>query len=119
MRDDMLFIDGELVDMDDNTKVTLNYKSNIFSDLSKIVSNNSYTIKLPGTVHNQRIFGHADLPASGSTYPRVFHKARYFRNGVEILSDALAVLISSGETFDVALTWGNAAVFEPLVKSEK
>lgn len=119
MRNEMLFIDGELVDMNDNTKITLNYKSNIFSDLSKIVSNNSYTIKLPTTVHNQRIFKHADLPASSSTYPRFFHKARYFRNGVEILSDALAVLISSGGTFDIALTWGNSSVFEPLVKSEK
>ena len=45
MRNDMLFIDGKLVDLDDNTKITLNFKSNIFTDLSKIVSNNSYTIK--------------------------------------------------------------------------
>lgn len=119
MRNDMLFIDGELVDMDDNTKITLNYKSNIFSDISKIVSNNSYTIKLPPTVHNQRIFEHADLPSSGSTYPRSFHKARYFRNGVEVLTDAMAVLISSGTSFDIALTWGNSSVFEPLIKSEK
>ena len=39
MRNDELYIDGHLVDMDDDTKVTLNYKSNIFTDLSKIVSN--------------------------------------------------------------------------------
>ena len=45
MRNDLLFIDGELVDLDDSTKITLNYKSNLFTDLSKIVSNNSYTIK--------------------------------------------------------------------------
>lgn len=119
MRNDELYIDGWLVDLDVNTKITLNYKSNVFSDISKIVSNNSYTIKLPNTVHNQRVFEHADIPASGSTYPRVFHKARYFRNGIELLPDALAVLISSGESFDIALTWGNSSVFEPLVKSEK
>ena len=52
MRNDLLFIDGELVDLDDSTKITLNYKSNLFTDLSKIVSNNSYTIKLPKTVRN-------------------------------------------------------------------
>lgn len=63
MRNDLLFIDGELVDLDDSTKITLNYKSNLFTDLSKIVSNNSYTIKLPKTVRNQRIIQHADLPA--------------------------------------------------------
>lgn len=27
MRNDMLFIDGKLVDLDDNTKITLNFKS--------------------------------------------------------------------------------------------
>lgn len=115
----MLFIDGELVDMDDNTKITLNFKSNLFSDISKIVSSNSYTIKLPITVHNQKIFKYADIPTCGSTYPRMFHKARYFRKGVEILADALAVLISSSKSFDVALTWGNSSAFEPLMKSGK
>lgn len=119
MKDNMLYIDGELVDIDEKTKITLNYKSNIFSDISKIVSNNSYTIKLPNTVRNQRIFQHAELPTANSSYPRVYHKARYFRNGVEVLSDALAVLISSGDSFDIALTWGNASVFEPLVKNSK
>ena len=64
MRNDLLFIDGELVDLDDSTKITLNYKSNLFTDLSKIVSNNSYTIKLPKTVRNQRIIKHSDLRES-------------------------------------------------------
>ena len=66
MRNDMLFIDGKLVDLDDNTKITLNFKSNIFTDLSKIVSNNSYTIKLPKTIRNQRIISHAELPSADS-----------------------------------------------------
>ena len=44
MRNDMLFIGDKLMDLDDDTKVTLNFKSNIFTDLSKIISNNSYTI---------------------------------------------------------------------------
>ncbi len=41
MRNDMLFIGDKLMDLDDDTKVTLNFKSNIFTDLSKIISNNS------------------------------------------------------------------------------
>ena len=53
MRNDMLFIGDKLMDLDDDTKVTLNFKSNIFTDLSKIISNNSYTIKLPNTIRNQ------------------------------------------------------------------
>ncbi len=119
MRNDELFIDGQLVDLDDNTKITLNYKSNIFSDLSKIVSNNSYTIKLPNTVHNQRVIEHADLPASETKYPYRNHAGRYLRNGVEIIPEANAVLLSVGSTIDFALVWGNATAFSSIVSDGK
>lgn len=115
----MLFIDGELVDLDDNTKITLNYKSNLFSDLSKIVSNNSYTIKLPATVRNQRIIKHADLPACISDYPRKFHAARYIRNGVEIIPDGKAVLLVGSDSFEVALTWGNISLLSGIIENDK
>lgn len=119
MRDEMFFIDGELVDLDDDTKITLNIKSNLFTDLSKIVSNNSYTIKLPKTVRNQRIIEHADLPACGTDYPRKFHQGRYFRNGVEIVPDAKVALISCSETLDVALTWGNINLLDSIINGDK
>lgn len=119
MRNDELYIDGHLVDMDDDTKVTLNYKSNIFTDLSKIVSNNSYTIKLPNTVHNQCVIDHADLPTRVTEFPRIRHAARYIRNGVEVINKANAVLMSVTSTFDVALSWGNATAFNSLVQDGK
>ena len=81
MRNDMLFIGDKLMDLDDDTKVTLNFKSNIFTDLSKIISNNSYTIKLPNTIRNQCAIMHADLPSCDIVYPRIKLNARYFRNG--------------------------------------
>lgn len=115
----MLFIDGELVDLDEDTQITLNIKSNLFTDLSKIVSNNSYTIKLPKTVRNQRIIEHADLPACDTDYPREYHQARYFRNGIEIIPDGKAVLISCGDTLDVALTWGNVGLTKNLTDGDK
>lgn len=116
MRNDMLFIDGALVDLDDNTKITLNFKSNILTDISKIVSNNSYTIKLPKTVRNQRIIMHADLPSCESEYPRKFHRARYFRNGVEIVPDANAVLISVSDSIEIAMAWGNFTAFSKVIE---
>lgn len=119
MRNDLLFIDGELVDLDDNTKVTLNYKSNLFTDLSKIVSNNSYTIKLPKTIRNQRIIKHTDLPACNTDYPRKFHSARYFRNGVEIIPNGKAVILSISEAIEIALTWGNFISLSSLIEEGK
>lgn len=118
MRNEMLFIDGELVDLDEDTKITLNIKSNLFTDLSKIVSNNSYTIKLPKTVRNQRIIEHADLPACNTDYPRKYHQGRYFRNGVEIVPDAKVALISVSDTIEMAMTWGNSTAFQSLVDAD-
>lgn len=119
MRTDMLFIDGELVDLDEDTQITLNIKSNLFTDLSKIVSNNSYTIKLPKTVRNQRIIEHADLPACDTDYPREYHQARYFRHGIEIIPDGRAVLVSCADTLDIALTWGNVSLMESITDGDK
>lgn len=118
MRDEMLFIDGELVDLDEDTKITLNIKSNLFTDLSKIVSNNSYTIKLPKTVRNQRIIEHADLPACNTDYSRKFHQGRYFRNGVEIIPNAKVVLISVGEKIELAMTWGNFVRLSKVIEEK-
>ena len=50
MNDERLYIDGELVDIDDTTKITMDIKSNLFRDVSQIVSNSTYTVKLPKTV---------------------------------------------------------------------
>ena len=119
MRTDMLFIDGELVDLDEDTQITLNIKSNLFTDLSKIVSNNSYTIKLPKTVRNQRIIEQADLPACDTDYPREYHQARYFRHGIEIIPDGRAVLVSCADTLDIALTWGNVSLMESITDGDK
>ena len=119
MRNDLLFIDGELVDLDDSTKITLNYKSNLFTDLSKIVSNNSYTIKLPKTVRNQKVIKHADLPACSTDYPRKYHEARYIRNGVEIIPNGKAVVLSISEVIEVALTWGNFVSLSNLIGEGK
>ena len=119
MRNDMLFIDGKLVDMDDNTKVTLNIKSNIFTDISKVVSNTTYTIKLPNTVRNQRVIEHSDLPACDSGYVRKKHQGRYFRNGVEIISKSSVVLLSISDTFELAMIWGNLTNFEKITNGDK
>ncbi len=115
MRNDMLFIGDKLMDLDDDTKVTLNFKSNIFTDLSKIISNNSYTIKLPNTIRNQCAIMHADLPSCDIVYPRIKLNARYFRNGIEILNNATAVLLSTSDVFEFALSWGNVSRFANII----
>ena len=112
---DELYIDNTPVDMDNDTNVTLNYKNNIFTDLSKIVSNNTYSIKLPMTVHNCKVISQAHLPSCVTTYPYINHKGRYLRNGIEIVSDASASIVEVSDTIDVALAWGNVTRLADLV----
>lgn len=112
---DMLYIDGQLVDLGEGVDITLNYKSNLLTDLGKIVGNNSYTIKLPKTMRNLGIIGISDVPSVVSSFPRVSHKARYFRNGIEIISEGKAVLMGVGDSIEVVLTWGGTSAFSRLV----
>ena len=85
MNDERLYIDGELVDIDDTTKITMDIKSNLFRDVSQISSNSTYTVKLPKTVRNQMILKHTDLVHANDSYPYMMHTIRYFRNGIEII----------------------------------
>lgn len=107
MTNQQLYIDGELVDLGEDTTITLSIKSNLFREISDIVSNNTYTIKLPKTVRNQRIIGHADLVQNGgSTYPYAYHTAQYFRGGVQLIKNGRAAVMSVGEDIELSIIWG-------------
>lgn len=116
MKDEQLYIDGQLVDIGTDTKIKLCIKSNLLRDVSKIVSNNTYTIKLPKTARNQRILQHTDLVQSGNNYPYRKHSARYFCNGVELIKNGnVFVLAVSAEAIEVLIVWGLYPAFSELV----
>lgn len=116
---DLLYIDGQLVDLGDGVNITLDYKSNMLTDLSKIVGNNSYTINLPKTMKNLNIIGCADMAGVVSSFPRTYHEARYFRNGVELFKDGKAVLMGVGDTIEIVLLWGLSSGVYKLVELDK
>jgi hypothetical protein len=107
MAEQRLYIDDQLVDVDSDTKLTLDIKSNLFQDVSKLVSNSTFSVKLPKTVRNQRIFQHADKVQNGGTdFPYKLHTARYFRNGVQLISNGRAVCLSVGDSIEISIVWG-------------
>lgn len=109
-----LYIDNQLVDLDGNTKVTLNFKSNIFGDISKITASNSQTIQLPKTTRNRRILDNPTAPAyySQSRYKR--HACRYEQDGVELIR-GYAVVLDSSNTYEIALYWGVMSRYQSWV----
>lgn len=109
-----LYIDGVLMDLDENTNIVLDIKSNLFRDVTKIAANNTYTINLPKTVHNMTAIDWAAKPKAGTKYPYVFHKARFFRNGLEIIKDGRLTLLSVSDTIEVVIYWGIFPAFDKL-----
>ncbi len=119
MTEQLLFVDNKAMDINESTNITLNFRSNIFSDVSKITSNNTYSIKLPLTVNNCHVINYAHLPSHSAQYARINHKGRYLRNGIEIIPDASVILIEISETIDIAMTWGNVSKFAEIVNDNK
>mgnify|MGYP000905235525 FL=1 len=118
MTRDELYINGDKVDVGD-TDISLNYKSNLLTDISKIISNSSYTIRLPKTAKNLALIECAHLPSSTTKFPYLKHVGNVLRNGIIIVKDANVVLLSVSEYIETALSWGNVTNFAEIVSSDK
>lgn len=101
-----IWIDGVLMDIDESTKITLDIKSNLFTEISKIAGNKTYTIRLPKTVHNLKAIGYANLPQNNTNYPYGNHTAKYIRNGIEIISNGYAYIVSVSDAIEMCIVWG-------------
>lgn len=118
MTNQQLYIDGILMDLGEDFSVTLDIKSNLFRDITKVTANNTYTIQLPKTTHNMTSIDWSAKPKSGSRYPFAFHKARYFRNGLELIKDGKATLLSVGDNIEIAIYWGLFPAFSSLLEDD-
>lgn len=114
-----LFIDGKAVDTAPDTKITLNFKSNIFGDISKIEASNSFTIALPKTPTNNKIFGLPAVVGGSSLTPYRRWNAELYVNGVTVVDTAYAVLLSVGDSYEIALYWGVVTALSTLKDSGK
>jgi hypothetical protein len=112
-----LYVDNKLVDVGKDVGITMSIVSNLFSDVSKLKGNASYTIKLPKTAVNMSVFGYADRVDARTTMAYRKHVARFYRNGVEIFKDADCVLQSaSDEGYEVVIVWGCRPKFTDIIK---
>ena len=118
MTDERLYIDDELVDLGSETKITLNIQSNLLRDVTRIASNSTYSVHLPKTPRNQRILKHVDMVQEKSEYAYRFHKARYYRNGVELIRDGrVTILKATGKDIEVSIFWGLFSNFSTIVNA--
>lgn len=101
-----LIIEGQHVDLAPDTDITLEYSSNILGDIGKISLSHSYTVKLPKTTRNARILDDPGRPGHDSSQARRFFTAEYYRNGINLIGQGQAYLLSiSADSYEVALVW--------------
>ena len=118
MTDQQLYIDGVLMDMSEESAIMLDIKSNLFRDITKMTANTTYTINLPKTAHNMAVLEFAGKPSTSSKYPYIFHTARYFRNGLEIIRNGRASVLSVKETIEISIYWGLFQALKTLQSSD-
>lgn len=118
MTDQQLYIDGVLMDMSEESAITLDIKSNLFRDITKMTANTTYTINLPKTAHNMAVLEFAGKPSTSSKYPYIFHTARFSRNGLEIIRNGRASVLSVKETIEISIYWGLFQALETLQSSD-
>ena len=122
-----LYIDGQQVNIG-TSDITLEWKSVILSNISKLKVSHSYTIKLPMTANNRQIFDSSESAehtsyvfANGKKTPigkRL--SARYYCNGIDMLGEANAYLIGTENSYyRVALTWGALTQLETLADDDR
>ena len=103
---EQLYLNGQEVDvMGDNITFTL--KSNLLGEFGKIVAGSSQTIRLPRTVRNMRILDFPEVVSRDGSMVRRKLSARLLRNGVPMIEDGEAVVLSTGEDgYEVGITYG-------------
>lgn len=110
-----LFLNGQEVDVTGDG-ITFTMKSNLLGEFGKIVAGNSQTVKLPRTVRNMKVLDFPEVVSRSGSMVRRKLSARLERNGVMMIDDGEAVVLSTSEEgYEVGITYGVVS-FLSLVK---
>lgn len=103
----VLEIDGQRLDLNEDTTVDLELFSPVFNDISEVGENFSYTIEVPNTANNSAIFGLANRSDYDTPFLSAEHTAALYIDGLPLFTDGVATLSHiRPDGYGLALTWG-------------
>jgi hypothetical protein len=114
MKNYELYVNGVLIDLERKFTFGLVYNSTAFTDISKIVSNRTTTIKLPKTVNNLRAISNCQLPDRPGMYPYQNHAIKLYCEGIPLIEGGTMTLIAVNQYIEISVIWGNKANTAPL-----
>lgn len=114
-----IIINGQRVDVYDNTSVSLNFNSSVWSDVGSIVCNGSQSIRLPRTINNDIIFELATRPDKDSSATHAVLPCECYCNGVALFNRGTCHLLDTdGDSYSIAITWGSMARYSEFLSNK-
>lgn len=101
-----IYLDGELVDVSEDTELTLEIKSNFFTDIGDVECNRTWTLTLPKTVRNMSLTGLACKLGTKAAWVARYHDCEYRKNGIPIITGAKAALTECEDGIAMVIYWG-------------
>lgn len=111
---DLLYINDELVDVLDNINISINYQINDLFELKDRQVSYSNTITLPLTERNKMLFSALGISGNTSIAPYRYHRVTYFKKGVQLFHNELAVIRSTSNGYKLNIYFDNIGLFEAI-----
>lgn len=106
-----LFIDGKALDIK-GVEIERTYETPFFSDITKILSDSTKTIKLPKTENNKAVMEYLHSADMNTDFPYTFHYADYYLNGMQLIKNGEVKVIGD---FEIHIVYGiDRAKYLPL-----
>lgn len=96
--------------------IPLNFQCSDVADLTNIVCNYSFTIKLPLTNLNKLYTDNSQELSNVSTFPFEFHEARYYIEGLPIFEKGQNRILKINDSIEIALSFGNYELLGTIEK---
>lgn len=92
--------DWQQLDLTPGEQFALDLINNLFTDISSITSSSTAcTIKIPRTIHNDKVFDCAYNPTYNSSFPYRYHECRCRINDIDITGKSYMYLVSVEDGF--------------------
>lgn len=107
-----LFINSQLVDIDEETKINLEFVSCLTFGIGAYTAPRSWTVSLPKTTNNKKIIDGACNADYSGTFPYRKYTVDYYENSVKIIDSGNAVLLKVSDKIEFCFVFGS--IFEKL-----
>lgn len=114
MNGEELYINGNLVDLSDDTVIALTKQVNDIADLESRQGDFTNKFKVPKTTRNREIFGFSQAVQSSSSIPYRKCTVKYVSNGVEVFPSGYAVVEEAGLFYGITIYSNNADIFAEI-----